>query len=181
MPAVDTITTALFEDPVWIYIALAAALAALVALWRVRPGRRTAIALLAPLVLAAAVISVSTAVVTDRERLTAAARAIAADVHAGKTDVLAEYLDEAYRGFCGTKQQAVITCQAAISRYGLRVLTLRRLEVQPEGLSAEMQATTLIVAARSHAAGRPVQLNWNVRWAKRPQGWRIVEAAIVRR
>ena len=79
----NTITTALFEDPIWIYIALAAAMAALVALWRVWPGRRMAIALLVPPALAAAVIAVSTAVVTDRERLTAAARAIAADVRAG--------------------------------------------------------------------------------------------------
>ena len=181
MPAVNTITTALFEDPIWIYIALAAMLAALVALWRVRPGRRAAIGLLVPPVLAAAVFIVSAAVVTDRERITAAARAIAADVRAGKTDVLAEYLDEAYRGFCGTKPQAVKVCEAAIACYGVRVLTLRRLEVQPDGLSAEMQATTLIVVARSHAAGRRVQLNWNVRWAKRPQGWRIVEAAMVRR
>ena len=181
MATMDTITTALFEDPAWLYVALGVIEAALVALWRARPGRWAAIALPVPVVLAGAVFIVSDAVVTDRERITAAARAIARDIEAGKTDVLAEYLDDAYRGFCSTKPQAVKACDLAIARYGLRVITFRHLEVQPAGQAAQMQATTLIVPSKRRASSLPVQMTWNVRWAKRPQGWRIVAAIAIRR
>lgn len=181
MQAVDTITTALFEDPIWLYVALGVIEAALVALWRGRPGRRVTIGLLVPLVLAGAVFFVSRAVVTDRERITAAARAIIQDIRRGNTDVLAEYLDDEYRGFCGTKPRAVETCRLAIGRYGLRAVTVKQMEVQLVGLTAQMQMTTLIVPSKRHAGSRLVRLKWYVRWANRPQGWRIVEATVMGR
>lgn len=181
MPPVHTITTVLFEDPTWLYVALGVFEAALVALWRARPGRWAAIALPVPVVLAGAVFIVSAAVLTDGERITAAARAIARDIEAGKTDVLAEYLDDQYRGFCGTKPRAVKTCESVIARYGPLVITFRRLEVQPAGQTAEVQATTLIVPSKRRASSLPVQMTWNVRWAKRPQGWRVVRAVAIRR
>lgn len=176
MPTVDTITTALYEGPIWLYVALGALEAALVALWRVRPGRWAAIALPVPVVLACAVFIVSDTVVTDREQIVAAARAIAKDIEAGKTDVLAEYLDDGYSGDHGTKPQAVEKCQSEIAAHGPWVVTFRSLEVQTVGETAEMQATTLIVPSKRRTSSLPVQLGWNVRWAKRPQGWRIVEA-----
>ncbi len=176
MPKVDTITTALYEGAIWLYVMLGVIEAALVALWRARPGRWAAIALPVPLLLAGAVFIVSDAVVTDREQITAAVRAIAKDIQAGKTDVLAEYLDDQYSGFYGTKPQAVKACESTIVRDGPLVVRFRNLEVQPEDSTAQMQATILIVPSKGRASGLPVKHNWNVRWAKRPQGWRIVEA-----
>ena len=176
MPTVDTITTALYEGSIWLYVALGVIEAVLVAVWRARPGRWAVIALPVPVVLAVVVFVVSDTVVTEREQIIAAARAIAKDVEAGKTDALAQYLDDGYHGFCGTKPQAVKACELAIAQHGLGLVRFRRLEVQVSGSTAQMQATTLIVSSKRHAPRSSVEHNWDVRWAKRPQGWRIVQA-----
>lgn len=181
MQAMDTITTALFEDPIWIYVVLGVIEAALVARWWGQPERRATIGLLVPLVLAGAVFFISRAVVTDRERVRAATWAIIQDIQDGNTDVLAEYLDDEYRGFSGTKPQAVEACRLAIGRYGLRAVTVRQMEVQLVGRTAQMRVTTLIVPSKRQAGGRPVRLKWDVRWANRPQGWRIVQATVMGR
>lgn len=181
MTAVDTITTALFEDPIWLYVVLGVIEAALVALWWGQPGRRVTIGLLVPLVLGGAVFFISRAVVTDRERITAATRAIIQDIRDGNTDVLAQYLDDEYRGFCGTKPRAVEACRAAIGRYGPRAVTIRQMEVQPVGPTAQMRVTTLIAPSKRQPGSRLARLKWEVRWDKRPQGWRIVQATVMGR
>ncbi len=177
----DTITTALFEDPIWLYVILGVIEAALVARWRGQPGNRVTIGLLVPLVLAGAVFYISRAVVTDRERISAATQAIIQDIRDGNTDLLAEYLDDEYRGFCGTKPQAVETCRLAIDRHGLGVVTVKQLEVQLVDLTAQMQVTTLIVPSKRGAGSRPIRLKWEIEWAKRLQGWRIVKATVMGR
>ncbi len=182
MPTVDTIRTALFEDPIWIYVVLALLEAAALTAWRARPGALTSGALVVPVALAAVVFLVSAKVVTDREQIINASQAIAEDVQGHSADVLAGYLDDEYRGFAGPKLQAVARCRSEIARFMPRVVSCRRLEVELTGREARLQATTVIVPDRSVGGhGGPFVLKWDIRWIKRSEGWRIIWASTPRR
>jgi hypothetical protein len=171
----ETLRTTFFEDPLYVYIALAFAELVLAAIWYERRNRRWTLALLAPVVAGGVVWAVSTMVVTDRERIVSAARRIARDLEVGSVASAGEYLDDNYRGLGLDKQGALAAGKAAIGAYRIRSIRFTRLSVEVESRQAAMRAATVIEYSAREFGSAQSPLVWRVRWIKRPVGWRILE------
>jgi len=171
--------TTFFESPFYVFVTLGFLELALAAVWYERRGRRLLAALAGPPVLAGVVALVAAVVQTDREQIVAALREIAADVEAGRIDAVRTYLDEDYSGHGMTRQGALDLAGDAVERYGVRSLKLTGVSVAVSGDSAEGRVTTLIAARGSLLGDRPVPYTWDLRWRKRPTGWRIVQADLI--
>lgn len=176
MPAMDRLKTALFEDPIYVYVALVVAFLALAAVWYERRTRRAALLLLAPPVLAAVVFALEALVVTDREQIVAAAKDIAASVEAGDFGGILKHLDEDFTASLQgatirkTDVQHIVAQQAAVHRITRVAFSKTVVEVGSD--EAAMHVVTII----TWSAGRS-PLVWDVLWVKTAQGWRIRHVA----
>jgi len=182
MPAMETIETTLFEDPFVIYFILALAAAAIIALWRTggRSGRWLATRLLIVAVVAGGVFAIERLVVTDREQIQLALRDIASSVPAGRIDHAMTYIDENYRGWgrppgtsISARASLTMAIKAARANYPVREIKLAgtpRIEVA--GKLAQCKVIAIITYL---SEGKPVKhaMAGNVKWIKRPEGWRI--------
>ena len=173
----------LFENPPWLLAMLAAGGVVALVIWRARrtiAAARTAIVLVA---LAAAVLLLGGLVKTDREKIADAYAAMAADVSAGRTEQLAVYLDADARitlepgdEFGADKRSAILLVGMNIKVMKLREVKLSRMTIDVSGDRAVSEVTTTIFNDWSETAGATIVLSWRVVWAKRADGWRIVEA-----
>jgi hypothetical protein len=171
----ETIRANFFEDPLYVYIALAFVELVLVAIWYERRTRAWAMWLLSPAVAGGLVLAVSTLVVTDREQILAAAGRIARDLEAGSLAAAGEYLDEGYRGLGGDKQGALAAGRAAIQAYRIQSIRFTRMNVEVTSRQARMHAATIIELVSREWGSGGAALVWDVRWVKRKDGWRIVD------
>ena len=175
MPTMETIETTLFEDPFSIYVILVLAGAAIVVAWRAggRSGRWLATRLLIVAVLAGGVFAVERLVVTDCEQIQLALRDIAASVPAGRIDHAMTYLDEKYLGWGKFKPGVVAAVKLAVAKYQIQEIRLiGRPRIEVANKLAECKVSVLILY---NYEGTPTKhvLAWNVKWIKRPEGWRI--------
>jgi len=183
----DKITTALFEDPLYVYISLAIAELVVAAIWYERRTRRTAASLAAPLVLAGAVFALETLVVTDREEIIAALQLIAreAETDEGQAmpmDAARRYLDEQVRvdladGYGGrnlTRQQAIGAGRSVARELAIRRVKLLKLTVEVDNGRAKAHFTTIITFVASELGQSRTSLIWDVHWLRRDAGWRII-------
>jgi hypothetical protein len=168
---VDSLRHAFFEDPTYVYVFLAFAELALLAIWHERRGARWALALLAPIAAAGVVLAVSAMVVTDQEQIVLAVEEIAGDLEHGSVEAAERYLDDSFQGIGGSKQRAIEEGRTAIDRYRVRKIRLLHMTVEVQGKTAWMHVATVIDLADGRTA-----LTWDVHWIKRPAGWRIREA-----
>ena len=171
----ETIKTTLFEDPFSIYVILALAGAAIIVAWRAggRSGQWLATRLIVVAVLAGGIFAIERLVVTDREQIELALRDIAASVPAGRIDHAMAYLDEKYMGWGKFKPVVVVAVKIAVAKYQIKEVRLigqPRIEVADK--LAEGKVSVLILY---NYEGTPTKhvLAWNVKWIKRPEGWRI--------
>ncbi len=171
----ETIETALFEDPFSIYVTLGLAATAIIVLWRTggRSGRWLATRLLIVAALAGGVFAVERLVVTDREQIQLALRDIAVSVPAGRIDHAMTYIDENYRGWGKSKPGVIVAVKLAVANYQVRDIKLMgtpRIEVANK--LAECKVSVLILY---NFEGTPSKypMAWNVKWIKRREGWRI--------
>jgi hypothetical protein len=182
MPAMEKIETALFEDPLVIYVILALAAAAIIALWRTRggSGRWLAARLLIVAILAGGVFAIERLVVTDREQIQLALRDIAASVPAGRIDHAMTYIDENYHGWGrppGTSIPAraslTMAIKAAVADYQVREIKLAGMpRIEVAGKLAQCKVVVVITYVTEGTPTKHV-MAWNVKWIKRPEGWRI--------
>lgn len=172
--------TLFFEDPFWLYGLLVLVEGVLLVIWRRQRTQRSALRLLVPPALAALIFAVATLVVTDRERITAAAHEIAKDVTAGQTTVLEKYLDKDFHmtlngkplGKAGTLERA----RKAMSKSRITKVEIKRLQIEVSGGTATLRMITAIrVEGGGFRGGVP--LVWNLRWIKRGRSWRILESS----
>jgi len=168
-----------FENPLYVYVMLAFAELVVAAIWYEKRRPAWAVALLAAPLLAGAVALVERAVVTDREKIVAAAREIAQDIEAGSVAAAEKYLDEQFSGRWANKRLAVAAGETAIKKYQINSVKLKNMRVEVSPPSARMHAVTRVEITGSGAAGWTM-LVWDVRWIKRPDGWRIIEVISVR-
>ncbi len=178
----ETIKTALFEDPFFIYVILVIAAVAFVVLWRSagRSGRWLATRLLVVAVLAGGIFAIERLVVTDREQIQLALQDIAASVPAGRIDHAMTYVDEKYMGWGRSRVGAaavrgVVTAaiKLAVANYQVQEIKLvGKPRIEVAGLLAECKVTAVITYT---SEGKPTKhvMAWNIKWIKRPQGWRI--------
>ncbi len=171
----ETIKTALFEDPFYIYLGLGFGWLVLLAIWYERRGRNWALSLLIPVALAGAVFAISTIVETDREQITRALNEIADDAVAGSTAAGELYLDDEYRGFGGSKEGIISRAGNAIDRYAVEQVGFVNLRVEVDGDRAETVFSTVVTFAGTAAGTGRVSLMWNIQWVRRPDGWRIID------
>jgi hypothetical protein len=172
------IKTALLEEPFYIYVALGFAELVLAAIWRERRGRRWALALLVPPVLAGMVFAVEAAVETDREQITRALREIAADAEAGSTAAGARYLDDAYDGFGGSREGVVSHAERTLRSFEIAHVGFVNLRVDVDGRRARTTFSSIIgFRSRGGGAEGKTSLVWDIQWVRREQGWRIIEIA----
>ncbi|MGC9454366.1 MAG: hypothetical protein ACP5HU_05830 [Phycisphaerae bacterium] len=171
----DGIRTALFEEPFYIYVALAFAELVLLGIWYERRTRRWALSLLAPVVLAGAVFVMEAVVETDREQITRALNEIADDVEAGSTAAGERYLSDDYSGFGGSKEEIVSRARNVLDRYGIRSIDYVNLRVEVSDSTARTNFSTVITLGSSVAGGGKTSFVWNIRWRKGNDGWRIID------
>ena len=163
-----------FESPLPIYLALIFAEVALAAVWHERRGRRMWLAMMAPAALALIVFGVSAVVVTDREWIVDAAKTIARQTEAGRTDALRKLLDADYSGFGNDKAGCIRAAESAIRAYRLSRVRFTKLEAQVEGGEATLHAATIVEFGDSRFGSGRTGVIFEVRWIRRPAGWRII-------
>jgi hypothetical protein len=175
MPRMETIKTALFEDPFSIYLILALAGAAIIVAWRAggRSGRWLAARLLVVAVLAGGTFAIERLVVTDREQIQLALRDIASSVPAGRIDHAMSYLDEKYLGWGRFRPGVIAAVKAAVAKYQIREIRLIgkcRIEVADKLANCKV---SVLITYNHEGTDSKYPMAWNVKWIKRPEGWRI--------
>ena len=163
-----------FESPLPIYLTLIFAEVILAAVWYERRGRRAMLMMLLPPALAVIVFGASAFVVTDRERIIDAAKTIARQAEAGRTDALREVMDADYSGFGDDRAGAIRAAESAIRVYRVSRVRFTKLEVQVEGGEAALHAATVIEFGDARFGSGQTGVIFEVRWIRRPEGWRIL-------
>ena len=169
----ESLTEALYEDPLYIYVCLVFAELVLAALWHERRTRRWAVALLAGPLLAAAVFLIERAVVTDREQIIQTIRQIARDVESGSVEKLRGHLDDDFTGDFGTKDHAIRAAEKAIRTYHVKCVRVGKPDVKVAGDRATMRLATIIEFSGGGFSGQS-SLLWDLGWVKHGEDtWRI--------
>ncbi len=174
----ETLKVTFLENPLTLYIILGAVAVGLAVSWRTagRSGRWLATGLLIVAVLAGGIYTLETLVVTDREQIHLALKDIAESVPAGRREHAMTYLDEKYRGWGKFKPGAVRAVKAALAMYDVQSIKLLGTPaVEVDGELAQCKVSAIIHYKRDGKPSRYV-LAWNVKWIKRPEGWRIRRA-----
>jgi hypothetical protein len=165
---------ALFESPLKLYLLLAVAEMAIAACWYSRRSRRWALALLGPPVLGGIVALTAHLVVTDRERIVAALKDIAASAEAGDLTAAAGDLDPTCVGVDRSGDAIPAPALIALGQRALRTYPVQRVRLRNMVTDiAGANATTRLSTEVTFRTGERFRLNWKVQWAKRPAGWRI--------
>jgi hypothetical protein len=162
-----------FEDPLYVYITLAFAELVAGAIWHERRSRQWLKALAVPPILAGIVLAVSTLVVTDREQIIQATERIARNVEAGNVAAAEVYLDDDYDGLGFSKAGVLAVGKEVLKNYRVKRVGFTRFTVEVTGADAAVRLDTLITLDN----GVRTTLVWDVRWIKRPGGWRILHVA----
>ena len=163
-----------FENPLPIYVVLAAAELLIAALWRRGRGRRLAIALVVPPVLALAAMTVDLLVVTDREKIQKDLKTIAANVQRGDLKACEGFLADDFDGYGGSRGGVIEAGQNAWKTYGISNVGLSKVNIEVTGAQAKVTArTTVSYRVPGFGEGR-VALDWTIYWALRDGQWRII-------
>lgn len=165
----EALKTALFEDPLWIYVALGAVEAILLLRWRARGTGRIDHALLVAPILAGFVFTTAALVVTDREQIRAACDEIARAVNRRELAPVARYLDSEFAGAFHTPDSAIRQLGNEIKRHDVTNVRFKIMDLDFMEDQAFMKLRTRVTAALGSAS-----LNWRISWIKRPDGWRII-------
>jgi len=177
----DWLTRNFLEQPLYVYLTLAFAEIALAAWWYETRRRKVLYLLAVPVLLAGGVFAVSRAVRTDREMILAAAREIAADVQAGRTDALDKHLTDdftgVYRGMVYDKPGAMALALAERGRYRVKGIDVASAEVELFGREATMTVRTRMrLHSAELAAGVNVNVTFELEWLKSNGVWKIRRA-----
>ena len=177
----DALKRELFEQPVYLLIALAVAAAALLIVWREMRRRLLLWLLVVPIALGVGVWCVSEWVVTDREDIRAACGEIVDDLNAGKRDALETYLDEDVIVDLGSfgprvkgRQLVLTTARVFMARWANPEIRITDFEADIDTWAKVVLVTEVSVSVEGMGARRET-LAWPMRWLKGPDGWRIVE------
>ncbi len=170
----------LFEDPLYLYVALGISEIVLVVMWHSRRQPKLKLAMLVPVALAGLAFALERLVVTDREQIIGISRGIARDIEAGSLDRLADCLDEGFAGIYGNRESALARGRSLLDQYRPKAITLRGMRVTLEDGQATMSVATHVELGGSEMSGTIVPIQWTIEWAKVGEGdagvWRITSA-----
>jgi len=170
----------LFEQPAWLYVALAVAEGVIGFGWLLSRRRRWARAAVVPPAVAVVVILLGIFVQTNRERIASALKDIAAKAQKGDFAPAGGYLDPACQcpvpgGGSVGRDGLISRGQWAIKTFSVRMVRAQQIRTTIDGDSAD---TELAVWTTSDAGFR--SLTWQVKWVRRREGWRIVEVKLIK-
>jgi hypothetical protein len=175
---------AFLENPIYVYMVLALALIALAAVWYERRSRRVLAVMLVPVVLAAVVAVLDWAVVTDREKIEAAADKIAEAISSHQYEQMLPYIDRDFTarvpllGVRMDRSDVVAACKAQVARHQVSSIATGKVEVTLSGRDATMVARTMVHWSAQGAQKMPMV--WTIRWIRRPDGWKVLEVVDLR-
>jgi len=170
----ESLKTVLFEEPLGAYVALTViALLGLVSYLNWRTMRSAWPAWLA-IIAAAAVFTLSTLVVTDREQISALCDEAERTINSRDMAGLGLLMDDKFAGQnqFSTRNKALKWIESQLEEHEITSVKLRVVDMKVK----DDLATTLI---RSDIASRTVpaiRLRWRVVWMKRPDGWLVSKA-----
>ncbi len=170
----DEMKRILFEDPTYLYVALAVAELVLAGICYERRSKRLAILLAVPVLLAGAVFAIERTVVTDREQIIAAFREIVADIEKGNTAAFEKYVDDEFSAgaYISDKESAVNRLKMEVKKSGpITRIKINRVVVDDAGATRKMRAGIMVVAGEYK-----LPLLLNLYWIKRGDEWRIIKA-----
>lgn len=183
----ESIKTALFESPTYIYLALVLAMLAMGAVWYERRSRTSAVCLAAAFLLIAAVFAIETLVVTDREQIAAALYEMATRVQgpgrpAERLEAVERTLDdtvivdmsELFGQVDMGKEQALDAGRAVLAADTLKSVQVVRLTITVDGRRARSDFTTIVRYDTRDLGVQPGAIAWRAGWVKRKAGWRII-------
>ena len=163
-----------FENPFNVYVTLAFAELVLAGIWYQRRTPRRAIALLAPLLLAAATALTAHLVVTDREQIAAALKEMAGHVLDANAAALQQYIDEDYQGLVAKdKSGLMVRAAATLRQYRFESIKLKSTEIKVSAKKANAKFTAEVVLTDHVLGGRPIPTDWEFLWVKTDDRWRI--------
>ncbi len=167
-----------FEDPTYVCAALAVAALAMAAVWYERRQRKWLAWGAAMLVLAAGLVVLERAVVTDRERILLAIDDIASAVSRGDVAAAGKYVDESFGGWQGSKSVMLAYGRGVLAQYKVRkVAIVGEVEVHfPQPTVAEVKVRTVVHLPEGDHMARSTPIVWETEWIKRPEGWRVRRA-----
>ena len=172
----ETLRQVFFENPLNVYVTLAFAELVLAGIWYQRRTPRRAMALLAPLLLAAATALTAHLVVTDREQIAAALKKMAGHVLDDNSAALQEYIDEDYRGLIANdKAGLMVRATATLGRLRFESIKLKSTEIDVSGKKANAKFTAEVVLTDHVLGGRPIPTHWEFLWVKTDDRWRILQ------
>jgi len=177
----DALKQELFEQPVYLLIALAVAAVALLIAWRELRRRVLLWLVIVPIAMGVGVWLVSGWVVTDREEIRAACQEIVDDLNAGKRDALETYLDEDVIVDLGSYGPRVKGRQLVLGTARMLLNRWTDLDIRITDFDAEIDKwakVTLVTRVSVTVEGfgsQSTTLAWPMRWLKGDDGWRIVE------
>ena len=163
----------LFENPLPLYVILAVAELVIVGLWYRARTRRLAVALLVPLLLAGAVTALDLLVQTDREKIQAICRTIAADVEQGNLRGAEPYLADDFAGYYGSPRGAIDAGQKAWKSFGIRKVDLSNVQVAVTDEIAKVSLRTFVTFNMPGFGEGRQSIDWTVHWALRNGQWKI--------
>jgi len=170
-----------FENPLPLIVLLAAAWAIALFVWYRRRSRRTAFAAVILPAAACLLVLMAWAVDTDREEISAAYEAFAEQFPAGQIEALETYLDDPvearlegrteYRSL--EKKDAIELAVELSEQAKITAITYRDMEITVTGETATARFVVMVWSEDVHTSGRPVAVECEMLWTKRPAGWRL--------
>ena len=171
----EALKIALFENPLGIYIALAMIGALGLVSYQNWRTFKSAWPTVVALVVGAAVFTISTLVVTDREQIRAACEKIANATSSRNTVIVEFLLDKDFTGLSETQ-----TPGNAIRRLDSELKTYRVTDVRYKILELNVRNDMATMLVRSDITSETVpamRMNWRIIWIKRSTGWLVYKVS----
>jgi len=169
----ETIQTALYEDPLVIYIGLGCIGALGLICFGFKRTFKSARPLFLAILAAAAVFAISTLVVTEREQIVAVCDQIALAINDDRPGDVEPFIDETFIGLGKkmpiSKKAAAGHIASQIKSYQITGVKYKILKLDILEGAADMQVRTDFVSGKL-----PIRrLEWDVTWIKRSDKWLI--------
>ncbi len=169
----EAMQTALFEDPLAIYIGLGCIAAIGLVYFGFQGTFKSARPLFFAIFAAAAVFAISTLVVTEREKIVSVCDQIAAAINEDRPGDVGRFLDE---NFSGPGKKTPISRKAAsghiahqLKYYQVTSVKYKTLKLDLRSGAADMRVYTDVVSGKLPVT----RLLWDVTWIKRSDRWLI--------
>ena len=174
----DDLKNLFFAEPLALYLALGLAELVTLAVLYKRRSRRSLVAALVPILLAAVVAALAAIITTERERLVTALDELARAAQEGDMGAAAPWIDQTY--FDGLYDRADLLDVVALAKqiHAIRSVRVSGVEIRIDGEEA-VAAFMATIGMKDPGIGRDAYpTRWRLWWVRRKDGWRLVSAQL---